>query len=82
MEILNSDLSMLDDKLFFYFRNKYNPEIINYLKEKHYFESLNKIDIDIKKSNLIIWHALLIKEIIAIAYTSEHLSNHLKHYTH
>lgn len=75
MEVLNSDLTMLDEKLFFYFRSKYRPEVINYLNEKHYFESINKIDKDIKKTNVIIWNALLLKEIISIGYTSEHLAH-------
>ncbi len=73
--ILNSDLTIFDEKVFFYFRNKYKPEIINYLNEKQYFEGENHIDFEIKKSNMIIWNALLIKEIVNTGYTSEHLSN-------
>ncbi len=74
-EILHSDLSIFDDQLFFYFRNKYRPEIINYLKTKHFFEIKNKLDFDIKKHNTFMWNGILIREIVQLGYTFEHLAN-------
>lgn len=74
-EILHSDLSIFDDQLFFYFRNKYRPEIINYLKTKHFFEIKNQLDFDIKKHNTFMWNGILIREIVQLGYTFEHLAN-------
>ena len=74
-EILHSDLSIFDDQLFFYFRNKYRPEIINYLNTKHFFEFKNKLDFDIKKHNTFMWNGILIREIVQLGYTFEHLAN-------
>lgn len=71
--ILQSDLTLFDEKFFFYFRNKYKPEIIKYLNEKHYFEHINQITLDIKRNNLFIWNGILIREIVSIGYTIEHL---------
>lgn len=72
-KILHSDLTLFDDKFFFYFRNKYKPEIIQYLNEKHYFEHINEVAFDIKRNNLFIWNGILIREIVSIGYTIEHL---------
>ncbi|MBI9012864.1 MAG: helix-turn-helix transcriptional regulator [Clostridiales bacterium] len=74
-EILHSDLSIFDDQLFFYFRNKYRPEIINYLKTKHFFEVENKLDFEVKKHNTFMWNGILIREIVQLGYTFEHLAN-------
>lgn len=74
-EILHSDISIFDDQLFFFFRNKYKPEIINYLNTKHFFESENKIDLKIKRSNTFMWNGILIREIVQLGYSYEHLAN-------
>lgn len=74
-EILHSDLTLFDDQLFFYFRSKYRPEIIDYLKNKHHYELENDITFDIKKTNTFIWNGILIREIVLLGYTYEHLAN-------
>jgi len=74
-EILHTDLSLFDDQLFFYFRNKYRPEIAEYLKTKHHFEAENDMPIDIKRSNTWMWNGILIREIVALGYSYEHLAN-------
>lgn len=76
MNYLESDITFFDPQLFFYFRNKYKPEIIQYLNEKHYFESENKLDYTIKKNNLFIWNGILVREIVNIGFTYEHLADH------
>lgn len=74
-EILHSDLTLFDDQLFFYFRNKYRPEIIDYLNKKHHFELENDLDFNIKKTNTFMWNGILIREIVQLGYTFEHLAN-------
>jgi len=74
-EILHSDLTLFDDQLFFYFRNKYRPEIIDYLNKKHHFELENGLEFNIKKSNTFMWNGILIREIVQLGYTFEHLAN-------
>lgn len=73
---LNSDVSFFDDQLFYFFRQKYKPSVIHYLNEKHYFESINKQDVEIKRINLFIWNGLLVQEIIKLGYTIVHLEKH------
>lgn len=75
-KILETDLTLFDDQLFFFFRNKYKPEILSYLKEKHYFETENKIPFSVKQINLFIWNGILVKEIVQLGFTYEHLANH------
>lgn len=74
-EILHSDLTIFDDQLFFFFKNKYRPEIIDYLKNKHKVEQLEQIPLEIKRTNLFIWNGILIREIVLLGYTYEHLAN-------
>lgn len=74
-EILHSDLSIFDDQLFFYFRNKYRPEIESYLQVKHHFEIKNDLSPDIKRSNTWMWNGILIREIVQLGYSYEHLAN-------
>jgi len=74
-EILHSDLTLFDDQLFFYFRNKYRPEIIDYLNKKHHFELENGLEFNIKKTNTFMWNGILIREIVQLGYTFEHLAN-------
>lgn len=74
-EILHSDLTLFDDQLFFYIRNKYRPEIIEYLNKKHHFENENHIEFSVKKTNTFMWHGILIREIVGLGYTYEHLAN-------
>lgn len=74
-EVLHSDISIFDDQLFFFFRNKYRPEIIDYIKSKHYFEVENHIAFDIKKNNTFMWNGILIREIVQLGYSYEHLAN-------
>lgn len=73
MNPLQSDPTFFDDKFFFLFRNKYKPEILDYLREKHYFETENKITLKQKKDNTIIWNGILIREISLLGYTITHL---------
>lgn len=74
-EYLHSDLSLFDDQLFFYFRNKYKPEIINYLKTKHHYEVENDMTFSIKRNNNFMWNGILIREIVSLGYSYEHLAN-------
>jgi len=69
------DTTIFDDKLFFYFRNKYKPETIQYLKEKHYYELKNDLPSVTKRINLYMWNGFLIREITLLGYTYEHLAN-------
>ncbi|WP_240837166.1 helix-turn-helix transcriptional regulator [Acidaminobacter sp. JC074] len=74
-EILHSDLTLFDERLFFYFRNKYRPEIIEYLKNKHQIEIKDEIEFDIKRTNTFMWNGILVREIVQLGYTYEHLAN-------
>ncbi|MBN2796554.1 MAG: helix-turn-helix transcriptional regulator [Clostridia bacterium] len=76
MDYLSQDLTLFDPQLFFYFRNKYKPEIQNYLNEKHHHEIKNEISLDDKRNLMFIWNGILVKEIVHIGYTFEHLANH------
>ncbi len=74
-EILHSDLTLFDEQLFFYFRNKYRPEIADYLIEKHHYEIENNLEVTIKRSNTFMWNGILIREIVQLGYSYEHLAN-------
>lgn len=68
----NTDLSIFDRKIFYYFNNNYKIKIDEFLRNKHLNEKRIKFSLNKKKSSLVIWNALLIKEISSSIDDSSH----------
>lgn len=73
-EFFICDTSIFDKEPFYYIRERHVDNILLYLKGKHFEEQNSYLEADLKRSDLIIWNALLAKEVANSSLTIEELA--------
>lgn len=79
-EFFMCDPSIFQKEPFMYLKDRNTDNIINYLETKHAEEINAILEVDIKKSDLIIWNALLAKEVSNSGTTTEEIAKYYNYY--
>lgn len=79
-EFFLCDTSIFDKEPFAYIRERHVKNLLAYLEGKHINEINSMLEIDLKKSDLVIWNALLAKEVSNSRLTKTELAKCYNHF--